>query len=86
MSMHRAYNVEFTTEELESLRECLAHLRKRIDHDYEQDGLRDRREPIQDAIFRSACELQFKIAKVLNPDTTVTLQDFLNYGNYGLNN
>ena len=82
MDHDKTFSVELTVEEFYSLRECLGHLRKRIDEDYQQTELARRREPIQDPIFVAAS----KLAKVENPDLNVTLQDFLNYSNYGLNN
>ncbi|MEL6769853.1 MAG: hypothetical protein AAFP18_02175 [Bacteroidota bacterium] len=86
MDHDKTYTVELTIEEIYSLRECLKFVRKRIDEDYQDDGLDRRQEPIQNPVFVAASKLAFKLAKVENPDTKVTLQDFLNYGNYGLNN
>ena len=86
MAEDKTYTVELTTHELYSLRECLTNLRKFIDAEYQQGPLDRRQEPIQDPIFVAACKLQYKLVKVENPESTVTLQDYLNYGNYGLNN
>ena len=86
MSEDKTYNVDLTTHELHSLLECLTNLRKFIDAEHQQGALARRKEPIQDPVFVAACKLQYKLVKVKNPDTEVTLQDYLNYGNYGLNN
>lgn len=83
----KKYTVVFTEHELETLRECLQHLRKRIDRDYEESHMSQQAiEPMQNPVFIGACEMQFKIAKALNPDTTVTFLDFVNFGNYGRSN
>lgn len=87
MPEQETYTIDFTVDELYSLRECLTHLRKRIDEDYQESHMSQQAfEPMQNPVFVAACELQFKLAKVENPDTKVTVMDFLNYGNYGRSN
>jgi len=61
-------------------------LRQRIDEEYQNNLLKKRLETRSDSIFYAACELAFKLAKVYNPESTVTLKDYLDYGDYGLNN
>ena len=86
MAEEETYSVELTVEELYSLRECLKELRKRIDQEHQDNQLDRRKEQIQDPVLVAASRMAYKLAKVENPDSDVTLQDFLNYGNYGLNN
>jgi len=86
MTDDKTYDVNLTVTELYTLYECLAFVRKRIDETYQESELSRRREPIQDPLFVEASKLAYKLAKVESPDSKVTLQDFLNHGNYGLNN
>lgn len=82
----KTYAVDLTETERLTLIECLTFVRKRRDQDYQDGGMSDLKEPIHDPLFVAACELQFKLVKISNPSTTVTLQDYLNYGNYGRSN
>ena len=86
MPKNKTYTVEFSTDELYSIRECLKELRKRIDSDYNSSHFTQQVEPVHNPLFVSACKLHFKLDKVENPKTKVTLQNYLNYGNYGKSN
>jgi len=80
------YKVELSEDEMETLTECLGELRKKIDYDFQSSHFTQKTEPIQDPIFIATSKLLFKLAKVKNPKSKVTLKDFLDYGTYGINN
>ncbi|HEY0459197.1 MAG TPA: hypothetical protein VGC97_08675 [Pyrinomonadaceae bacterium] len=65
------YTVEFSEHEINSLLESLTNLRKV----YAEYG-----NALQNPLFVEACKLQHKIARVVNPDSTVTLDEYLDYG------
>lgn len=78
------YNVELSTEELYSLNEALANLTKFMVADY--NGMNPGQlhmEPMTDPLFVAVCKIRLKLAKTENPDSRITLADFLNYGNFG---
>lgn len=77
MSEEKQYTVKFSEDEYESLQECLTELLKKIRDEYESSHPTQRIEPIKNLIFIAACELKLKLAKVKNPNTTVTLEDYL---------
>jgi len=71
-------DINFTEHEASQLIECLSNLRKHIDQEYQYSG--DDRKAIDDGVFRSACQLQYKMDKAFNPETEVTLDDYLGSG------
>jgi hypothetical protein len=77
-----AIKIELTQNEYSSLNECLTILRKKIDHEYQYSEDKNKIQPIDNPIFKAACELQFKFAKAQDPSTKVTLDDYLEYGRY----
>lgn len=77
MTNQKHYSVEFSTEEINSLLECLAELRKSIVNSSYGTGRRANESPI----FVVASKLQYKLAYDMNPDSNVTLEEYLNYGN-----
>lgn len=74
MSEDKIYTVDFTTHEIESLKECLAHLNKHFS-DCGNTG-----NALDQPVFRAGCELQYKLAKVTNPDIDISVDDFLALG------
>lgn len=68
------YKVELSSDEIHSLMECLAELRK---HYVENGG---NRSPLDNPVFVAASELQHKIAHVINPDLNLPVDEYLDYG------
>lgn len=66
------YVVELSTDEIHSLLECLAELRK-----YYANNLDNARE---NPVFVVASKLQHKFAHVVSPETKVPLDKYLDYG------
>ena len=58
--------------------ECLTELRKELVDNYEHSS--NGKPPLEQPIFVAACELQNKLAHAVNPETTVSAEDFLAYG------
>jgi hypothetical protein len=67
----QTYTAELSEHEINSLLECLANLRKF----YANDG-----NALNNPVFVEACKLQHKFALVQRPDSTVTLDEYLDYG------
>lgn len=73
MSETKTYVVELSEDEIHSLLECLAELRKHyVNGNYGK--------PLENPVFVAASELQHKIAHVLNPDSGVSLDKYLEFG------
>ena len=70
------YVVELSESEIHSLLECLAELRKKYVYDAQRGG----QKPLDNPVFVAACELQHKIARILIPNSNVSLEEYLNYG------
>lgn len=62
------YSMKLTKDEINSLAECLAEFRKLLAKN--EDALFS-------PLFVSACELHYKTAITITPDTEVTLDDYL---------
>ncbi|MEM6734679.1 MAG: hypothetical protein AAF620_01295 [Bacteroidota bacterium] len=71
------FTIAFTQSEVAQLKECLQRLRKMIDHEYQYDK---ENKPIDDGVFRSACELLYKLDKTTDPDLDISLDEYLDYG------
>ena len=74
MNAPKTYNVEFSEVEMYALMECLTNLRANYFNDMS----------ISDAqhhtIFIKACELQLKLAKILNPGFKIRLEAYTSAG------
>lgn len=68
INMEETYTMELTKDEINSLAECLAEFRKLLSEN--EDALFS-------PLFVAACELHYKTAITMNPDTEVTLNDYL---------
>jgi hypothetical protein len=78
MQNQNKYTVEFSSDEIHKLIECLANLRKDIVDDY--NSSRGGRPPLEQPVFVAACELHHKLAHVVNPESSVSLDEYLDYG------
>lgn len=70
-------DINFSEDEALKLSECLSNLRKMIDLEYQNS---ENGKSVDDGIYRSACELQYKVDKAFNPDLKLTLDDYLDVG------
>jgi hypothetical protein len=68
MADQETYTMKLTKEEINSLAECLAEFRK---------YLAQNEDALFSPLFVAACELHYKTAVTMNPDTEVTLDDYL---------
>lgn len=62
------YKIELNENEIQSLMECLGKLRSWFVRDFD--------DPKNEAVFVAASELHYKFAKVVYPDSNVTLDDY----------
>lgn len=67
MEDQRMYTIEFTTDEINSLNEVLAHYRKHYDEDNKK---------MERPVYLAGCRLSYKIGKALAPDGTFTVEDY----------
>jgi hypothetical protein len=73
MSKTKSYVLELSEHEIHSLLECLNNLRKIY-----ANGSYGK--PRENPVFVAACELQHKIAHVINPDFDIPLEKYLDLG------
>jgi hypothetical protein len=78
MPENENYTVELSKDEIQSLLECLANLRKYYAESYQsQIG----KKASDNAVFIAASKLQHKLAHIVSPDVSIPLKDYLDYGN-----
>lgn len=75
MGENKTYDITLNTPELESLTECLAVLRKRLVADLGEEAS-------ENPIFVSASQLAYKLAKVRDPESDVTLMDYFDLADF----
>lgn len=71
----KTYDIKLNVTEFESLTECLKELRKKLVAELGRDAS-------EDPIFVSSSQLAYKLGKIRNPESTVTLNDYFDLAEF----